>query len=285
VRPKKEEPTVVKPLLIIQADDAGVHPAIDRGILSAIDRGPVTSVGVIVSGATAADFAEELEKRTEVGVALHLTLTGAPALASTRLALQGEALPPSWASLGRRLARGAISRDDVLTELRAQIRRARTLGLAIDHVDGHEHVHLMPGIADAIARLVRDEGLPPRVRISRTPRGELVRDPRAVALRAASSFSRRTAWRNVASPDRVVGIADTGSVRNLLRVLATVGPGARAIELIVHPGDRAMPGEPPLPNPGLDYVAELDALVSTAWRDVLAHEYVLGTYRDLSPHY
>jgi predicted glycoside hydrolase/deacetylase ChbG (UPF0249 family) len=271
----------VNPLLIIQADDAGVHPAIDRGILMAIDRGPVTSVGVIVSGNTAADFAAELEKRPGIGVGLHLALSRAPALASTRLALQGEQLPSSWTVLARRLARGAIQREDCIVELRAQIQRAHRLGLQIDHFEGHEHVHLMPGLADAISRLAREENLPPRVRISRTPRGEMIRDRRAIALRAASSFCRRTAYRNVASPERVVGIAEAGSVRTLLRSLAGIRPSARSIELIVHPGDRPMSGEPALPEWGFDFAGELDALITTGWRGVLSREYQLGTYRDL----
>jgi hypothetical protein len=142
-------------------------------------------------------------------------------------------------------------------------------------------VHLLPGITDAIARLAREEALPPRVRISRAPRAELMRDRRAVALRAASSFARRSSWRNAISPERVVGIAEAGSVRSLLRSLAGIRSGARSIELIVHPGDRPMAGEPPLPEWGFDFAGELEALITSGWRDVLSQEYTLGTYRDL----
>lgn len=271
----------MKPLLIIQADDAGVHPAIDRGILEALDRGPVTSVGVIVSGETAPDLVEALDRRPHVGIGLHVALTRAPALASTRLATSGEPMPSSWASLARRLARGAVGREDIALELRAQINRARSLGLPIDHVDGHEHVHLMPGVADVIARVAREEGLPDRVRITRTPRRELARDARAVALRAASMFSRRTAWRGALSPDRVVGIADLGEVQDIEEIVAGVRSAARSIELIVHPGDRAGPGEPPLPDWPFNWLGELEALTRRDWRHVLSREYELGTYREL----
>jgi predicted glycoside hydrolase/deacetylase ChbG (UPF0249 family) len=271
----------MKPLLVIQADDAGIHPAIDRGILEAIDRGPITSVGVIVCGDHAPDLAESLERRPQIGVGLHFALTRAPALASTRLAMSGEMMPSSWSQLARRVARGAVGRDDLTSELRAQINRARTLGLKLDHLDAHEHVHLMPGIADVFARIAIDERLPRRVRISRTPRMELARDARAIALRAASSFSRRTAWRQFVSPDRIVGIADLGEIKDLTDVLAAVRPGSRSVELIVHPGDRALPGEPPLPDWSFDWLGELYALTSADWKHRLGREYTLGTYREL----
>jgi predicted glycoside hydrolase/deacetylase ChbG (UPF0249 family) len=271
----------VKPILIIQADDAGIHPAVDRGILLAVDRGPVTSIGVIVGGDHAPELAEELAGRPDLGIGLHLALTRAPALASTKIALSGEPMPQNWHSLARRLARGAIGRDDVAMEVRAQISRARSLGLHVDHVDGLEHVHLMPGVADVIAHIAKEEDLPPRVRISRTPRDELARDARAVALRAASSFSRRTAWRHQVSPERIVGIADMGDIRDLTRVLQAVRPGSRSIELIVHPGDRPLPGEPPLPAWDFNWVGELEGLMATQWRQILERDYVLGTYRDL----
>jgi predicted glycoside hydrolase/deacetylase ChbG (UPF0249 family) len=271
----------VKPLLIIQADDAGIHPAIDRGILEAIDRGPVTSVGIIASGDCAADFAQEIERRPGVGIGLHLALTRAPALASTKLAMSGEQMPNSWKVLARRLARGAIGREDIAQEVRAQINRARTIGLRIDHVDGHEHVHLMPGVADVVAHTVEEEGLPRRVRITRTPRTELARDARAIALRAASSFSRRTAWRGFVSAERIVGIADMGAVEDLEQILKQVRPGARSIELIVHPGDRGAQGEPELPDWPFNWVGELLALTGADWHRTLAEEFVFGTYRDL----
>lgn len=271
----------MKPLLIIQADDAAIHPAIDRGILMAFDAGALTSVGLLVSGAFAGELAAELEKRPGIGIGLHLALTRASATASTGIARAGEPLPASWAQFARRLAVGAISREDIGLEITEQVRRARALGLRVDHVDGHEHVHLMPGVADVIARICRDHDLPPRVRISRTPRTELARDPRAVALRAASSFTRRTAWRNFISPDRIVGIADMGGIRELSQILGQVRSGARSIELIVHPGDRPRPEEPELPPWDFDWSYELESLTITPWAQVLAKDYLLGTYRDL----
>jgi predicted glycoside hydrolase/deacetylase ChbG (UPF0249 family) len=276
-----EAALAMKPLLIISADDAGIHPAIDRGILETIDHGPVHSVDIIACGDTAPDFAEELEKRPGIGVGLHLALTRAPALASTSLAMSGEPMPSNWVSLAKLLARGTVGREDVAQEIRAQINRARTIGLRVDHVSGHEHVHLLPGIADVIARTVEEEGLPRRVRITRAPRAEMARDPRAVALRAASSFSRRTAWRGFLFPERIAGIADTGAIEDLADVLDRGRSSARSIELIVHPGDRGAQGEPELPDWPFNWVGELLSLTSVDWRRKLSEDFIFGTYRDL----
>ncbi len=272
----------MKPLLIIQADDVGVHPQVDQAALDAVDSGCITSLGFLVSGDTSDAVAEAIRARGPgVGLSLQLALTRLPALADSRLAQKGQPLPGSWRNLARRLARGAVRREDLALEVRAQVRRARALGIPIDHVDSHEHVHLMPGVADVVAKVMREEGLAQRVRITRTPRGELAKDARAVALRAAASFSRRTAWKGFASPDRVVGVAEQGAHADFVHALDRVSADVRSIELIVHAARPPAPEQPPLPQGGEDWIEEGRMLFAQDWSTFLARRYVLGTYRDL----
>jgi predicted glycoside hydrolase/deacetylase ChbG (UPF0249 family) len=57
---------------------------------------------------------------------------------------------------------GQVRREEVALELAAQIDRARALGVAPDHLDGHQHLHLLPGVRQEVEALAEREGLPLR---------------------------------------------------------------------------------------------------------------------------
>jgi len=57
---------------------------------------------------------------------------------------------------------GRINLKEVDIEFRAQIALARKLGAEPDHLDGHQHLHLLPGLAGVVKAIARDEKLPVR---------------------------------------------------------------------------------------------------------------------------
>jgi predicted glycoside hydrolase/deacetylase ChbG (UPF0249 family) len=61
----------------------------------------------------------------------------------------------AWAARGLPLA-------EVEVELRSQISLARSLGASVDHLDAHQHLHLLPGVARVVETLAAEEGLPLR---------------------------------------------------------------------------------------------------------------------------
>ncbi|XP_041584336.1 carbohydrate deacetylase isoform X3 [Vulpes vulpes] len=135
--------------LVVTADDFGYCPRRDEGIVEAFLAGAVTSVSLLVNGA-AAESAAELAGRYQIPTGLHANLSEGrpvgPAChgASTLLSPEGFFL----GKMGFReaVAAGDVALPQVREELEAQLIRFRELlGGDPTHVDGHQHVHVLPG--------------------------------------------------------------------------------------------------------------------------------------------
>jgi predicted glycoside hydrolase/deacetylase ChbG (UPF0249 family) len=50
-------------------------------------------------------------------------------------------------------------KEQVRSEFKAQLSKIQALGVSIRYLDGHHHIHLVPGILDAIADLVQAAGI------------------------------------------------------------------------------------------------------------------------------
>ena len=88
--------------------------------------------------------------RDRVAIGLHINLTlGTPLGAMPTVARDGR-LPKLGTLLALALA-GRIDRDEIEAEVTRQLARfERELGFAPDHVDGHQHVHALPGIRQGV---------------------------------------------------------------------------------------------------------------------------------------
>jgi predicted glycoside hydrolase/deacetylase ChbG (UPF0249 family) len=207
-----------------------------------------------------------------LGVGLHLTLTvGRPLTRAESLVdpVTGEFLSPS--RLVKRVLAGRIRGDEVLAECRAQIARARNGGLTLTHLDGHLHVHLLPGIVGAVRQAIISE----RILAVRGSTERLFgrpmwmrRLPERVLMKGLTSAARLRRW-PVRTTDHFIGSALLGAKdfeRRLIAELDRLPPGTT--ELMVHPGYARAP------LPGNDqYVAqrevELRALLCPAVLDRL----------------
>lgn len=205
-----------------------------------IDEGVVTRASLLVNGATAAS-ALARAAAARVPVNLHLNLTEGtpvadPALVSTLLlppaaAGGGPAAPLMRGKMGLRdaLAGGAVELGHVAVEVEAQIQRFIALHPARavpDGLDGHQHVHVLPGCAEVIADAMARHG----IRQTRMPTLHAVDDLegldparqsfyRAVSAQAAAAAPVYAA-RSIAFPDVFVGFGCMGDRCTLDRVLA-----------------------------------------------------------------
>lgn len=250
--------------LIVNADDLGLHPALDAGILRAHREGIVTSATLLVTGPTA----EEAVRRAKaqglaVGVHLALSTRLAPAAPAHEVpsVAPGGRLRGNWADFARAWLTGRVRREEVERELAAQVHRARELGVEVDHLDGHQHLHVLPGIRPLVEALARREGLPVRWPDA-LPRAAWLRTPGPALKTALLTVLARTAPR--ASGVRRVsagGVFEAGRLTEaaLLALLDALPEGD--FELGCHPGE----GTPHVPeDPAWTYgwQAELDALTS-----------------------
>jgi chitin disaccharide deacetylase len=146
--------------LRLVADDYGISPAVNRAIRDLISRGRLNATSVMVgtpSFAKAEADALADVARGRVAIGLHFTLT-APfrPLSPFRPA----AADGSFLSLRQMLARGLSRTLDgraAAAEAELQIEAFRSaFGRLPDFIDGHQHVHLLPQVGDALLAVMKE---------------------------------------------------------------------------------------------------------------------------------
>jgi hopanoid biosynthesis associated protein HpnK len=270
--------------LIVHADDFGLDEPVNRGIVEAHDRGIVTSVSLMATGAAFDDAVALARSRPNLDVGVHLVLTEDRPLtgASSLVGSEGR-FPPHVTQLTGKRMRGAIDLEDVRAELDAQVRRVRATGLAVSHLDGHQHVHVLPGIAAVVADLAAAHGIAAVRYPAESVRPYMLRKPHRfkrvaeqVAVAAASALSPLKGLRR---SDEFVGFYFGGRLdeANLARVLAGL-PAGRTVELMCHPGGEGAHTV----DWQYEWVAERDALTSPRIRELVAARGIqLVSYRDV----
>ncbi len=150
--------------LIVNADDFGLTAGVTEGILDAHWHGVVTSATLMANGAAFELAVAGSRRAPALGVGVHLNLSeGRPVVPASRIPTLVDDrglfhLKPG--PLLRALLRGRIDLNDVATELRAQISRAARAGISLTHLDGHKHVHVLPGIDNVVIRLAQEFAIP-----------------------------------------------------------------------------------------------------------------------------
>lgn len=143
--------------LTVCADDYGLAAGIDAAILDLVERRRLAAVSCMVIGRSWQQSAPALRAHrhcTEIG--LHFTLTNlAPAGPMPRLAPRGRL--PDLGGLVRDAMIKRLDRDEIAAELTRQIDRfTAAIGAPPDFVDGHQHVHQLPGVRRAVLAVFRD---------------------------------------------------------------------------------------------------------------------------------
>jgi predicted glycoside hydrolase/deacetylase ChbG (UPF0249 family) len=134
--------------LIVSADDFGFTPSINRGVMEAFETGVVTAVSMMAlqpGWHDAARRARAAGPALDIGLHFNLSvgapLTRAPSLTDRRTG----AFPPVAALVARALA-GRVRPEEVHAECLAQAQQLDDAGLTVTHLDGHLHLHLLPGV-------------------------------------------------------------------------------------------------------------------------------------------
>lgn len=133
--------------IAICADDYAISPAISAGILEAIDAGRISATSAMANRpAFVAMMPDLLNRAPRCDIGLHLNFTlGSPLGSSPQLAPDGRFLP--YSTLFRMAILGRIPRDEIAKEIARQFDRFEEVcGRTPDFVDGHQHVHVLPGI-------------------------------------------------------------------------------------------------------------------------------------------
>jgi len=267
------------PRLIVNADDFGISEAVNAGIAEAHNKGIVTTTSLMAVG-RAFDHAVDLHRSfPTLDVGAHLTLVAEKPLLKQKSSLAGKDgfFPPNIPTLLKHLLNKRIQLIDIKAEWSAQIERILDCGIRITHLDSHQHLHALPGIAQLTINLACQYHIP-FVRIPMEDRliarpitfHGLVRMAGAMTLSASCLVAHlnRRMVEGSQSP-RFLGFYEGGrmNMENLEQVLRYLKPG-RVYELMCHPG--FTPPEPEIRLWNYNHCIELDALVSPSIQSLIA---------------
>lgn len=282
VTPALPAPSTSGPRLVVNADDYGLTTRVSEGILRGHRDGIITSTSVLVLAPAFAATAPLLAQVDGIGIGVHLAAVGEdhPLLSAKEIPTLVDSrgrLAADWRRFLARAARGLIDIEDLRREFTAQLEAVQQLGLPLDHLDTHQHLHLWPDVADVVIDLAQQAGVA-AVRVPRSGRrGPLGIGVNRLSLRLAATMERSGIQVSGASAglDEAGRMDQTALARTLDRLVAT---GASSLELFVHPGED---DDPERGRYAWNYRwgAELDALTGPEAKEaVTSRGIVLATY-------
>ncbi len=275
--------------LIVSADDLGWTDGVNRGIVEAFRNGIVTSTSLLANGAAFAGGVQAARSAPGLGVGVHLNLSDGPPAAdretvASLLNVDGEFAGGPESLLLRRVRRGLLLAE-VENEWNAQIQKVRDAGIAPTHLDGHKHVHMLPGLFELALRLAKRHNIG-AIRVSleasslRTALASGARQNvgmvmkqgvQARGLKLLARDAREQAARTgISTADYFCGIAQTGELtREGVEQFVKCLPDGTT-ELMCHPGyaDAALQKTPTRLQDSRQ--TELQILTDTGIRNLVA---------------
>lgn len=150
--------------MVLCADDFAITAGVSRGILRLAELGRISATSAMTARPHWPSHGRALRALDgRVAVGLHLTLTlGAPLGPMPGLAPGGEL--PRYRTLAAAALLRRLPQQEIHSEIARQIDAfADLFGRMPDFVDGHQHVHVLPGIRQALLSVAGARGLAGRL--------------------------------------------------------------------------------------------------------------------------
>jgi predicted glycoside hydrolase/deacetylase ChbG (UPF0249 family) len=242
--------------LIINADDFGLAPGVNRAIVELQQAGALSSATLMANGPFFSPAVYMAFAQPALAVGCHVVLVdGTPCLRPAEVpSLVDPRNPSSFrttvGSFFADMLRGRIREEEIEAEAVAQIRRIRSSGITVSHIDSHKHVHAFPRVLAPLLRAARQCGVrcvrnpfEPWWSLKATrPAGTVRRMQVHVMRTQGRAFTRLTREHGMITADGSMGLLATGVLDDsVLRSLLRAMPSG-TWELVCHPGysDRAL---------------------------------------------
>lgn len=131
-----------KKILIVHVDDVGMSYESNQGAIRAITEGVATSLSVMMPCGWVPGFVHYLKENPKTDAGLHLTMTSewkdyrwGPLAGKNQVKGMVDSEGAMWRGVAE-VVKNA-SPDEIETEIRAQLDRARTMGFTPTHLDSH----------------------------------------------------------------------------------------------------------------------------------------------------
>lgn len=274
------------PLLIVNADDYGLTEGVSRAILRAHTDGIITSTSVLTLAPGFDRSVGWLADHPSLGTGAHLAAVGEdPPLLTARevptLVDRRGRMHYSWRQFLPLAAARRIDPDDLRREFSAQLDLLLGAGVAVDHLDTHQNIHLWPMVRDVVLELGEARGVKV-IRVTRSTAASVVgQTVRRLAAQLEATLDQR-GW---AYADASTGLDEAGNLDTPAMVRALdrlAGTGAKTAELASHPGGHNDPVRHRY-HWNYSWGGELDALCSVEVRTAIDRQgWQLGTFADLA---
>ena len=233
--------------LIVNADDFGLHSAVNQGIIEGYEKGCIRSTSFVAAGSAAEEAAELARVHPGLGVGIHLTLVAErpvlpPSQVPSLIGENGHLLADHTAFI-RRYMLGGIRMEELYAECEAQILLARKMGIHLTHIDSHQHLHVLPCVIQVVLSLAKQYGLT-KMRLPAEPflftGGYPTSVGRYVAkcgLTSCARIAKSAIYRaGISTPDFFFGMLAGGHLytQHFLTILRALPDGVS--EIMAHPG-------------------------------------------------
>lgn len=167
-------------LLIVHADDLGMAHSVNAATIKAFEIGLVNSGSIMMACPWVSEIASYARSHPEADLGLHLTLTSewtsfrwGPVLSRDRVSSLLD--KDGYFYLTESQAASVANPKEVELEIRAQIERARALGIQPTHLDSHMGtLYQSKDLFEVLLRVARENRLPVRVAREWTSRSDLL---------------------------------------------------------------------------------------------------------------
>jgi hypothetical protein len=232
-------------IVALCADDYGLSHQVSVGIIEALDAGRLTAVSALVNGPRWPAMGRELLRHCDnADVGLHFNLTLGRPLAP----MPGFAPTGAFPAVRQVIAlamRGKLPMEEIRAEIDRQLDRFEAvMERRPDFVDGHQHVHGLPGIGEALLDAMLARRLVGRAWV-RDPADRVHRIAlrrahagKALSVRALTSGLRRVAKRRgFMTNDGFSGFSDFDPGKDYAKAFESFlrAPGRRHL-IMCHPG-------------------------------------------------
>jgi hopanoid biosynthesis associated protein HpnK len=280
----------------VTGDDFGASIQVNEAVERAHRQGILSATSLMVGAPAFEDAVLRARSLPSLHVGLHVVLVcGRPVLPPNDVpSLVGTSgdFSSDLVRAGFRYFFSGRARRELRAEIRAQFERFRATGLALDHVNAHNHMHLHPTVLGLILEVGKEYGL----RAIRIPREPFLASWRATGDHAGSRLVASIAlWPMIAlmrarvgragigANDYVFGMRDTGhmTAARMLQFLRHLPDGVS--EVYCHPATGPWPGmDPAMADYRLEeeLAALLDPAAGVAARESGA---VISGFTELSP--
>lgn len=235
--------------IIINADDFGMNQYVNEAIILGHQKGIITSTSLVASGDNFDEAVELAKQNPNLGIGIHVTLVGGlkplSDLADVKsLVDENGVFFNSHTDFIKQVYTKNINFEEVYNELDLQFAKIMSSNINVTHVDGHQHLHVLPEVSSIVFALMKKYKIN-KIRIPKESYTFLNNNYSIGRIigKCGLSFLAEKAHKKakslgIASPRYFWGMMNGGNLteENLLAIIDAAKDKVGSHEVMIHPG-------------------------------------------------